>query len=134
MLVGWTIQCTGPRGPRRSSGRRQFSAKYKAKILTEYEALPRSARGEMCAGRACTLPDQHLDPPTRRGGHGGVGPSGRTKQADPRDREVARLKKEVERLEGELDKSTRVVEIQGKLSALLKQLASDSTAANSETR
>jgi hypothetical protein len=47
---------------------------------------------------------------------------------------VARLKKEVERLEGELDKSRRVVEIQGKLSALLEQLASDSTAANSETR
>jgi len=31
----------------RSAGRRQFSAKYKAKILAEYEALPRSARGEM---------------------------------------------------------------------------------------
>jgi hypothetical protein len=25
----------------RSSGRRQFSAKYKAKILSEYDALPR---------------------------------------------------------------------------------------------
>jgi transposase-like protein len=60
-------------------------------------------------------------------------PAGRA-QADPRDREVARLKKEVERLEGELDKSRRVVEIQGKLSALLEQLASDSTAANSETK
>jgi transposase-like protein len=36
-----------PEVPERSTGRRQFSAKYKAKILAEYEALPRSARGEL---------------------------------------------------------------------------------------
>ena len=45
-----------PEVPERSAGRRQFSAKYKAKILTEYEALPRSARARCCAGRACTPP------------------------------------------------------------------------------
>jgi transposase-like protein len=31
----------------RSAGRRQFSAKYKAKILAEYDALPRLERGAM---------------------------------------------------------------------------------------
>jgi hypothetical protein len=36
-----------PEVPERSLGRRQFSAKYKAKVLAEYDALPRSARGAM---------------------------------------------------------------------------------------
>jgi hypothetical protein len=34
-----------PEVPERSLGRRQFSAKYKAKVLAEYDTLPRSARG-----------------------------------------------------------------------------------------
>src|ERR1035441_2150025 len=124
-----------PEGPARSAGRRQFSAKYKAKILAEYDALPRSARGEML--RREGLYSSLITTWTRQRNEGATAalarPAGREK-ADPRDREVARLKKQVERLEGELDKSRRVVEIQGKLSALLEQLASDSTAANSETK
>jgi transposase-like protein len=124
-----------PEVPERSSGRRQFSAKYKAKILAEYETLPRSARGEML--RREGLYSSLITTWTRQRDQGATAalarPAGREK-ADPRDREVARLMKEVERLEGELDKSRRVVEIQGKLSALLEQLASDSTAADSETR
>ena len=124
-----------PEVPERSAGRRQFSAKYKAKILTEYEALPGRPGRDAARGGPVLLLDQHRW--TRQRDEGATAalarPAGRS-QADPRDREVARLKKEVERLEGELDKSRRVVEIQGKLSALLEQLASDSTAANSETR
>jgi hypothetical protein len=59
--------------------------------------------------------------------------AGRQK-ADPRDREIVRLTREVERLGNELDKSRQVVEIQKKLSALLEQLATDSTAENGENR
>ena len=59
--------------------------------------------------------------------------AGRQK-TDPRDREITILKREVGRLESELDKSRRVIEIQGKLSALLETLASDSTAENGEMR
>ena len=124
-----------PEVPERSAGRRQFSAKYKAKILAEYETLPRSARGEMLRREA--LYSSLISTWTRQRDEGATAALARTVgrgQSDPRDREVARLKKEVERLEGELDQSRRVVEIQGKLSALLEQLASDSTAANSETR
>lgn len=124
-----------PEVPERSLGRRQFSAKYKAKVLAEYDTLPRSARGAML--RREGLYSSLIVTWRRQREEGATAaldrPAGRAK-ADPRDREVARLKKEVERLEGELDKSRRVVEIQGKLSALLEQLASDSTAANSETK
>ena len=60
-------------------------------------------------------------------------PAGRPK-ADPRDREIVQLKAKVDHLTGELDKSKKVVEIQGKLSALLEQFATDSTADNGESR
>jgi transposase len=45
---------------------------------------------------------------------------------NPRDREVARLRRENERLAGELDKAREIIEVQGKLSALLEDLATDS--------
>ena len=47
---------------------------------------------------------------------------------------IGRLKREVDRLAGELDRQRRVVEIQGKLSALLEQLATDSKADYGEQR
>jgi transposase len=123
-----------PEVPERSLGRRQFSAKYKAKILAEYDNLPRSARGAMLRreGLYSSLittwrrqRDQGADAALAR-------PAGRQK-ADPRDREIARLKKDNVRLASELDKSRQVVEIQKKLSALLEQLATDSTAENGES-
>ena len=52
-------------------------------------------------------------------------PAGRP-VADSRDAEIARLRKRSERLESELDKARKVIEVQGKLSALLEQLATDS--------
>jgi transposase len=42
------------------------------------------------------------------------------------EREVARLRRENQRLAGELDTARKVIEVQGKLSALLEQLATDS--------
>jgi transposase len=54
-------------------------------------------------------------------------PAGR-QPADPRDRELARLRKENERLSTELGKARTVLEVQGKLSALLEQFATDSAA------
>ena len=55
--------------------------------------------------------------------------------ADPRDREIARLRREKERLQGDLDTARKVIEVQGKLSALLEQLATDSAPdENGETR
>ena len=45
---------------------------------------------------------------------------------DPVERENVRLHQRVERLEGELGTARRVIEVQGKLSALLEELATDS--------
>jgi hypothetical protein len=45
---------------------------------------------------------------------------------DPVERENVRLRRRVERLEGDLDRARRVIEVQGKLSALLEQLATGS--------
>nr|WP_222598624.1 hypothetical protein [Lentzea tibetensis] len=52
--------------------------------------------------------------------------------ADPKDRENTRLRMENERLAAELDKARKVIEVQGKLSALLGQLATDSPSCGSE--
>src|SRR6266545_570030 len=52
---------------------------------------------------------------------------------DP-DPEVPRLRTENERLAGELDKARKVIEVQGKLSALLEQLATDSVTQPSRAR
>jgi DNA-binding FrmR family transcriptional regulator len=57
-------------------------------------------------------------------------PPGR-QPADPRDKEIARLRTRLAKVEGELDKAQKVIEIQGKLSALLDQLATDN--ADTET-
>ena len=51
-------------------------------------------------------------------------PAGR-QPADPKDKEIARLRSRLTKVEGQLDKANKVIEIQGKLSALLDQLATD---------
>ena len=124
-----------PEVPERSLGRRQFSAKYKAKVLAEYDTLPRSARGAMLRREGLY---SSLIVTWRRqrdqGAEAALAKSAGRQKADPRDREIVRLKREVDRLGNELDKSRQVVEIQKKLSALLEQLATDSTADNGEQR
>jgi transposase len=124
-----------PEVPERSAGRRQFSARYKAKVLAEYDTLERSARGAMLRREGLyssliTTWRQQRD----EGAQAALARTAGRPKNDPRDREIARLQREVDRLAGELDKSRRVVEIQGKLSALLEQLATDSTAENGEKR
>ena len=56
----------------------------------------------------------------------------RRPQLDRRDREIARLIKEKERLERELDKARKANEMQSKLSALLEGLAAESAQGDSE--
>jgi transposase-like protein len=125
-----------PQVPERSRGRRQFPAKYKARILDEYDALDKAAKGALLRreGLYTSLISEWrgqrdrgaLEALDRRPGR---------PVADPRDTEIARLKRENERLAEDLGRARTVIEVQGKLSALLDQLASgNASTRRSETK
>jgi transposase len=106
---------------------RQYSAKYKVEILEEYERLDKAGKGALL--RREGLYTSLISEWRKQRDRGAIAelakPAGR-RQADPRDREVARLRRENEQLSAELDRARKVIEVQGKLSALLEQLATDS--------
>ena len=112
---------------------RSFSAAYKARVLAEYETLDKAGKGALLRREGLYSSLLHVWAKQRdRGAREGLSkPVGRP-QADPRDRDNALLRKENERLRAELDKARRVIEVQGKLSALLGQLATDSPNIGSE--
>jgi len=112
---------------------RTYSAAYKARILAEYESLDKAGKGALLRREGLYT---SLISAWRLQREQGVKealarPAGRP-PADPRDRENARLRQENERLQAELSKARRVIEVQGKLSALLGQLATDSPNSGSE--
>jgi len=125
-----------PEVPERASGPRRYLASYKAQILDEYEALDKAGKGALLRreGLYSSLISEWRKQRDRGAMAELAKPSGRP-AADSRDREVARLRRRVEDLEAELDKKNKVIEVQGKLSVLLEQLATDSaTAKRGETR
>lgn len=112
---------------------RTYSAAYKARILDEYESLDKAGKGALLRreGLYTSLISawrQQRDAGARAAL---ARPAGRP-PLDARDRENARLRRENERLQAELDKARKVIEVQGKLSALLGQLATDSPSSGSE--
>jgi transposase-like protein len=116
-----------PQVEARSTGPRRYSAEYKARILAEYEKLDKKGKGSLLRREGLyssliTTWRQQRD----TGAQAALAaPSGRPK-ADPRDKEIARLQARVARLEHDLDKAQTVIEVQGKLSALLDHFATDS--------
>jgi transposase-like protein len=106
---------------------RIYSASYKARILEEYDALGKAGKGALLRREGLY---SSLIAAWRKQRDDGVRaalakPAGRP-PADARDRELARLRQRVTRLEGELDTARKVIDVQGKLSALLDQLATSS--------
>jgi transposase len=116
-----------PEVPERARGPRRFPAAYKARILAEYETLDKAEKGALLRreGLYSSLINEWRKQRDRGAEEALARPAGR-QAADPRDREIARLKKDKERLSGELEKARKVIEVQGKLSALLEQFATDS--------
>lgn len=121
-----------PEVPAKAQSRR-YSASYKAKILAEYEELDKAGKGALL--RREGLYSSLIAAWRQQRDQGALAalakPAGRP-AADPRDRENARLRRENERLTAELDTARKVIDVQGKLSALLGQLATDSPSSGSE--
>jgi len=117
-----------PEVPERAT-RRRYRARYKLDILAEYDTLDRDAKGALLRreGLYTSLLSEWRKQRDRGALEALATKPGRP-PVDPIERENARLRSRVERLEGDLDKARKVIEVQGKLSALLEELATDSAA------
>jgi transposase-like protein len=112
---------------------RRWSAAEKTRILTEYEGLGKADKGALLRreGIYSSLIAAWKQQRDQGALQALAKPAGRP-PADPGDRENARLKARVARLEADLDTARRVIDVQGKLSALLGHLATDSQRSGSE--
>lgn len=134
LQVSTNEQVPDPEVPAKARSRR-YSASYKARILDEYEGLDKAGKGALLRreGLYSSLISAWRTQRDQGAAAALAKPAGRP-QADPRDREIARLRAENQRLEGELGKARKVIDVQGNLSALLGQLATDSPNTGSEPR
>ena len=124
-----------PEVPERAK-RRSYLARYKAAILAEYETLDRDGKGALL--RREGLYTSLIDAWRKQRDRGAIEALAVKPDRAPVDlvaRENARLRRENEQLSIELGKARKVIEVQGKLSALLDQLASgNASTRRSETK
>ncbi len=118
--------------------RRTFTAAYKLKIVEEYEAASPGVRGEVL--RREGLYSSHLTEWRKArdvGALAGLAATRGRPPADPVERDNERLRARNARLEADLDTARRVIEVQGKVSALLEDLsrrAHDASEASTPSR
>jgi transposase-like protein len=112
-----------PEVPERAR-RRSFTAAYKLEILAAYDAAGPGEKGAIL--RREGLYTSHIVAWRRARDAGALAalaqPRGR-RPPDPRDAQIAGLRKEKQRLEQELAKARFVMDVQAKLQALLEQLS-----------
>ena len=104
-----------PEVPARARSR-TYSAAYKARILDEYESLDKAGKGALLRreGLYTSLISAWRIQRDQGARAALAKPAGRP-PADTRDKEIARLRRENERLAAELGKARKVIEVQGKL-------------------
>ena len=112
-----------PEVPQRAT-RRTYTAQYKLRILAEYERRDRDGRGALLRreGLYSSLISEWRKQ-RDEGALEALSASPGRPPTDSRDQEVARLRRDNARLQSDLSKARKVIEVQGKLSALLEQLA-----------
>lgn len=99
--------------------RRRFSAEYKRRILHEADQCRQAGEVGMLLRRE-GLYSSHLSCWRGQRERGELGPLQRGKPAaDPAVKEVARLQREVTRLQGRLDQAEKIIVVQKKLCDLL---------------
>jgi transposase len=104
--------------------RRTFTAQYKLEVLAAYDAAGPGEKGAIL--RREGLYSSHIVDWRRSRDSGALAGPGRPRgrpAADPRDAQIARLRKEKAQLEQELAKARFVVDVQSKLQALLDCVA-----------
>ncbi len=116
--------------------RRRFTAEYKLRIVREADACARP--GEIGALlRREGLYSSHLTQWRQARDAGALEalerPRGR-KRVDPRETEIATLRRRAERAEAELMKARKVIEVQENVSALLEELLKPRSAQESTKR
>lgn len=114
--------------------RRRFTAEYKLRILAEADAATEpGAIGALL--RREGLYSSRLSQWRRQRANGHLGGRAQTQGRtgpDPHVREISRLHKKIHRLEHRLSVAEKVIEVQGKVSALLRDLSLDSAEPPSE--
>ena len=107
-------QVPNPEVPTRARPR-TYSAKYKARVLAEYETLDKAGKGALLRreGLYTSLISAWREQRDKGALQALAAPAGRP-AADPAERENARLRRENERLAAELAKTRKVIEVQGK--------------------
>ena len=112
--------------------RRRFAPEYKARILAEYERLADGEKGALL--RREGLYSSLISEWRKQAARGAVESLSKKRGRrgpDPKDRQIARLSADNERLRAELATKDKVIEVQRKVSALLEEL---SKSADTETK
>jgi transposase-like protein len=113
--------------------RRRFTVEQKLRILAEYEAAGTpEARGAVLRREGIYSSHIALWRQKRDGGGKAALDRKRGPKPDPRARELERLRRESERLLKRNTQLEKIVEVQGKMQALLQELGSKETAPPSE--
>lgn len=113
--------------------RRSFTAAYKAEILAEYDRWPKGSEERGAILRREGLYSSHISEWRKQAAAGAREGLARKskKRRSAEEIELARLRRQNERLAKELERTQTALEITGKVHALLEQL---SESADTETR